>query len=51
MLTGKLIFHVLPRPWHWPALIRMGENSKKAARNIAGTLYNFLSEQDGNSNP
>jgi adenosylhomocysteine nucleosidase len=51
MLTGKLLFHVLPRPWHWPALIRMGENSKKAARNIAGTLYEFLSEQDGNSNP
>jgi adenosylhomocysteine nucleosidase len=47
MLTGKLILHVLPRPWHWPALIQMGENSKKAARNIAGTLYEFLSEQDG----
>ena len=49
MLTGKLLLHVLPRPWHWPGLIRMGENSSKAARNIAGTLNQFLSEQDGNS--
>jgi adenosylhomocysteine nucleosidase len=46
MQTAKLIFHVLPRPWHWPALIQMGENSKKAARNIAETLHSFLAEQD-----
>jgi adenosylhomocysteine nucleosidase len=46
MLTGKLILHVLPRPWHWPALIQMGENSKKAARNIAASLHSFLAEQD-----
>ena len=46
MQTGKLILHVLPRPWHWPALVRMGENSKKAARNIAEALHSFLAEQD-----
>jgi adenosylhomocysteine nucleosidase len=46
MLTGKLILHVLPRPWHWPALIQMGENSKKAARSIAETLHSFLAAQD-----
>jgi len=44
---GRLILYVLPRPWHWPALIEMGENSKKAARSIAETLHGFLSEQDG----
>lgn len=44
--TVKLIFHILPRPWHWPALIRMGENSKKAARSIAETLHSFLAEQE-----
>jgi adenosylhomocysteine nucleosidase len=46
MLTGKLIIHVLPRPWHWPALIQMGENSKKAARSIAETLHSFLAKQN-----
>jgi adenosylhomocysteine nucleosidase len=45
MRTGRLILNMLPRPWHWPALIRMGENSSKAARNIAGTLDEFLSDQ------
>jgi adenosylhomocysteine nucleosidase len=44
--TAKLILHVLPRPWHWPALIQMGENSNKAARNIALTLGEFLTAQD-----
>jgi len=44
--TGKLILHVLPRPWHWPALIQMGENSSKAARNIAHALNEFLTAQD-----
>lgn len=45
--TSRLIFYALVRPWHWPALIQMGENSKKAARNIAETLQEFLSEQGG----
>ncbi|HEY3704194.1 MAG TPA: phosphorylase [Terracidiphilus sp.] len=30
------------RPWHWPALIRMGENSRKAAAAIAQSLFEFL---------
>ncbi len=32
------------RPWYWPALVRMGENSKKASRSIAESLLNFLRE-------
>jgi adenosylhomocysteine nucleosidase len=42
-LTRFMVFALL-RPWHWPALIRMGENSRKAARNIAQSLLDFLDE-------
>jgi len=31
------------RPIYWPALLRMGENSKKASQNIAESLCAFLS--------
>lgn len=44
--TARLIFHALLRPWHWPALIRMGENSSRATRGIARTLNEFLAEQE-----
>jgi adenosylhomocysteine nucleosidase len=44
---GRLTLYTLVRPWHWPALIQMGENSKKAARDIAETLQKFLSEEGG----
>lgn len=30
------------RPWYWPALIRMGENSRKAAHAMAQSLHDFL---------
>jgi nucleoside phosphorylase len=42
-LARFVIFAVL-RPWHWPALIRMGENSKKAARDISESLLDLLDE-------
>lgn len=32
-------------PWYWPALLRMGENSKRASRSIAESLLDFLREQ------
>jgi adenosylhomocysteine nucleosidase len=38
----RLLFFVLPRPWHWPALIRMGENSKKASQAIRDILLENL---------
>jgi adenosylhomocysteine nucleosidase len=31
------------RPWYWPALVRMGENSKRASQSIAESLHQFLS--------
>ena len=39
---GSFILFAAIRPWHWPALIRMGENSKKAAKAIAQSLLEFL---------
>ncbi len=35
----------LPRPWYWPALLRMGENSKRASKSIVELLREFLAGQ------
>jgi len=43
-LTRFVVF-TLMRPWYWLALIRMGENSRKAARNVAQSLLDFLDER------
>ncbi|MGA2537096.1 MAG: hypothetical protein ABSF53_13860 [Terracidiphilus sp.] len=40
-LTGMVLFSIL-RPWHWPSLIRMGENSNKASQSLRDTLVDFL---------
>jgi adenosylhomocysteine nucleosidase len=42
-LAHFVVFALL-RPWYWLALIRMGENSREAARNIAQSLLDFLDE-------
>ena len=42
---GHFIVSRIYRPWQWPALIRMGENSKKAANGIAESLLDFLEER------
>jgi adenosylhomocysteine nucleosidase len=42
---GHFIVSRIYRPWQWPALIRMGENSKKAAQSIAESLLDFLDER------
>jgi nucleoside phosphorylase len=42
----RFIIFSLFRPWRWPALIRMGENSSKAARAIAKSVLVLLDEQD-----
>jgi adenosylhomocysteine nucleosidase len=38
----KLIVFVSIRPWYWPALVRMGENSRMASQSIAAMLRDFL---------
>ena len=43
-LTRKLVLFALLRPWIWPALVKMGENSRKASQNIAERLHELLSE-------
>ncbi|MDR3792876.1 MAG: nucleoside phosphorylase [Terracidiphilus sp.] len=41
---ARLILFVVPRPWLWSALIRMGENSRKASQAIAKDLSGLLDE-------
>ncbi len=53
---ARFMVYALLRPWYWHGLIRMGENSRKAARNIAQSLLDFLenrgpaSTRNGNPN-
>ena len=42
---ARFIVYVLLRPAHWPALIRMGENSRKAAQAIREYLLDILDEK------
>jgi adenosylhomocysteine nucleosidase len=42
---ARFILFVLLRPWHWPALVRMGENSKRAAIGLADSLLDILDER------
>jgi adenosylhomocysteine nucleosidase len=48
---SRLLFFVLPRPWYWPALIRMGENSNKASQSLKGLLLENLENPGDQSNP
>lgn len=40
--TARFLAFAAARPIYWPALIRMGENSKKASQKIAESLLDFL---------
>jgi adenosylhomocysteine nucleosidase len=42
---ARFVVFALRHPSCWPALIRMGENSKKAARAIAVNLHDLLAAQ------
>ncbi len=44
-LLIRFVLFVLLRPWHWRALMRMGENSSKAARAMAESLLDILDER------
>ena len=44
--TTRLALYALLRPWHWPALLQMGENSKRASQSIAESLTEFLRDED-----
>jgi adenosylhomocysteine nucleosidase len=45
MQLPRFILFAVCRPWYWPALVRMGENSRKASQNIAETVRAFLDGQ------
>jgi adenosylhomocysteine nucleosidase len=47
---ARFIFFVLFRPWFWPALLRMGENSKRAAHAIAVSVRDLLNERGQTNN-
>jgi adenosylhomocysteine nucleosidase len=40
--SAQFIFFATLRPWHWPALIRMGQNSRKSAQGIKELLREIL---------
>ncbi|MGP8251408.1 MAG: hypothetical protein ACLQHF_05190 [Terracidiphilus sp.] len=40
--TARFVLYAMFRPWHWPALIQMGENSRKASQGIAELVLNLL---------
>ena len=40
--TARFAFHAALRPMYWPALVRMGENSKRASQAIAEGLRSLL---------
>jgi adenosylhomocysteine nucleosidase len=42
--TPKFVLFALLRPWLWPALVKMGENSRKASQSIAERIHELLSE-------
>ena len=42
--TPKFVLFALLRPWIWPALIQMGENSRKASQSMAEQLHKLLEE-------
>lgn len=39
---ARLVLYAVFRPGHWPALIQMGENSRKASQGIAELVLNLL---------
>jgi adenosylhomocysteine nucleosidase len=43
-LTRKLVLFALLRPWIWPSLVQMGENSRKASQSIAERIHELLNE-------
>lgn len=42
---ARMVLFAALRPWYWPRLVRMGENSRKAANCLAAYLLDFLDER------
>ncbi len=39
---GHFLLFALLRPWRWPALLRLGENSRQSAQSIRESLFGLL---------
>ena len=39
MATGALVVYLMPRPWLWPKMIRLGSNTRLASRNLCARLH------------
>lgn len=44
--TLRFTLFAMMRPWYWPALVRMGENSKVAACTLRDAVHEFLAERE-----
>jgi len=42
---ARFALYAVCRPWYWPELLRMNENSRKASQSIAKSLLDFLHGQ------
>jgi adenosylhomocysteine nucleosidase len=40
--SAQFILFAMLRPWHWPALMRLGQNSRKSAQGINALLRDIL---------
>jgi adenosylhomocysteine nucleosidase len=40
--SAQFIFFAMLRPWHWPALMRLGQNSEQSAQGIKESLLDIL---------
>jgi adenosylhomocysteine nucleosidase len=45
ILFANLILYTILRPWYWPGLLRMSDNSKRASQSIAESVRDFLDGQ------
>ncbi|HTB95593.1 MAG TPA: hypothetical protein VK716_01175 [Terracidiphilus sp.] len=43
--TAQFALSALLKPWYWPALVKMGENSSRASQSIAESLAEFLRDE------
>lgn len=42
---ARFVLFAAIRPWYWSALLKMGENSKRASQSIAESLLDFLDDR------
>lgn len=46
MKLGAFLLHIAVRPWTWLSVLRLGQNSRRAADNLATAIYDFLDDRE-----